>query len=78
LEALHLIGFNALCMQGKSQCVLGSAMRKLILNSEVLLNASIDNGVAGGWVERWLSRPGRENEYFKRKYLIFRAKQIFK
>ena len=43
-----MIGFNALCMQGKSQCILGSVMRKLILNSEILLNASIGSGVARG------------------------------
>jgi hypothetical protein len=43
-----VIGFNALCMQGKSQYILESVMRKLILNSERLLNASIGNGVAGG------------------------------
>jgi len=48
LDTLHVIGFSVLCMQGKNQCVLGSAMRKLILNYEILLNASIGNGVARG------------------------------
>jgi len=65
-------------MEGKSQCVLGSAMRKLILNSEILLNASIGNGVVQGRGGGH-TRPGWMNEYFKqKKILIFCAQQIFK
>jgi len=54
-------------MQGKSQCILGLAMRKLILNSEILLNASIGSGVVRGWGGGEHNRPGGENENFKRK-----------
>jgi len=49
------------------------------LGSEILLNASIGNGVARGGGGTTTATPGRENEYFKReKNVIFCAQQIFK
>jgi hypothetical protein len=70
LPALYIIGFKALCVQCVSVCFLESIVGKGVPNSEGLMNASGDRGIAGEGAGSASASGGRVNVLKETFYIL--------